>query len=98
MNCLHEMKGKKLLASYRIEDETEWYLQGDSYFERTIRQELISIKGNEELVDEIKKIYSNTKPREWREWKIIKLTNRDFIIRCKNDEGAKTTFEFKKLF
>jgi hypothetical protein len=97
-NCIHEMKGIKPIAIYRFKDESEWFIRGDSYFDKTIRMELVSIEGDEGLVDEIKNDFPKNESDKWNKWEIVKLTKNEFIIKHMNAKGKEIKMKLIKIF
>ena len=98
MSCSHDLIGSDWKVKYRVEDESEWLLSGDNYLEKTIRQDIVNIDGEEKMIQIVERIYTKNDINQWDKGKILKLNKNEFVIKFVDDDGTELIYKGKKIF
>lgn len=93
-----KLKVMEKIAFYSVEDESEWSLKDNTYIERTIRHELVAVNGDDQLIEILKNTYSEQELGVWKNWNVIKLNKKKFIIETNDDDGSKMIMELERVF
>ena len=98
MRCSHDLIGSDWEVKYQVEDESKWLLSGDDYLEKTIRQDIVNIEGNQKMIQIIERIYTKNDINKWDKGKIIKLNKNEFVIKFVDDDGTEFIYNGRKIF